>query len=43
MVLDAVRRVKAANPAAVYCCHPVMGDVGRGFFVRARAIPESHA
>ncbi len=34
VVLDAVARVKAANPAAVYCCDPVMGDVGRGFFVR---------
>jgi pyridoxine kinase len=35
VVLDAVAQVKAANPAAVYCCDPVMGDVGRGFFVRA--------
>jgi pyridoxine kinase len=34
VVLDTVARVKAANPAAVYCCDPVMGDVGRGFFVR---------
>ncbi len=34
VVLDAVAKVKAANPAAVYCCDPVMGDVGRGFFVR---------
>ncbi|HET8988683.1 MAG TPA: pyridoxal kinase PdxY, partial [Humibacillus sp.] len=39
VVLDAVARVKAANPAAVYCCDPVMGDVGRGFFVRP-GIPE---
>lgn len=39
LVLDAVSRVKAANPAAVYCCDPVMGDVGRGFFVRP-GIPE---
>jgi pyridoxine kinase len=39
VVLDAVSRVKAANPAAVYCCDPVMGDVGRGFFVR-EGIPE---
>ncbi|WP_028785499.1 pyridoxal kinase PdxY [Terracoccus sp. 273MFTsu3.1] len=39
VVLDAVARVKAANPAAVYCCDPVMGDVGRGFFVR-EGIPE---
>ena len=34
VILDAVARVKAANPAALYCCDPVMGDVGRGFFVR---------
>ena len=33
-ILDAVRRVRAGNPDAVYCCDPVMGDVGRGFFVR---------
>jgi pyridoxine kinase len=39
VILDAVDRVKAANPAAVYCCDPVMGDVGRGFFVRP-GIPE---
>ena len=39
VVLDAVARVNAANPAAVYCCDPVMGDVGRGFFVRP-GIPE---
>ena len=39
VVLDAVARVKEANPAAVYCCDPVMGDVGRGFFVRP-GIPE---
>ncbi len=39
VVLDAVARVRAANGAAVYCCDPVMGDVGRGFFVRP-GIPE---
>ncbi len=39
VVLDAVGRVKAVNPAAVYCCDPVMGDVGRGMFVRP-GIPE---
>ena len=39
VVLDAVARVKAQNPAAVYCCDPVMGDVGRGMFVRP-GIPE---
>jgi pyridoxine kinase len=39
VILDAVEQVKAANPAAVYCCDPVMGDVGRGMFVRP-GIPE---
>lgn len=39
VVLDAVARLKAANPDAVYCCDPVMGDVGRGMFVRP-GIPE---
>ncbi|MFB9312394.1 pyridoxal kinase PdxY [Nocardioides plantarum] len=34
VVLDAVARVKELNPAAVYCCDPVMGDVGRGMFVK---------
>jgi pyridoxine kinase len=31
--------VRAANAAAVYCCDPVIGDVGRGVFVRPD-IPE---
>jgi pyridoxine kinase len=39
VVLDAVSRVKAHNPEAIYCCDPVMGDVGRGMFVRP-GIPE---
>ncbi|MDF9716055.1 pyridoxal kinase PdxY [Nocardioides sp. ChNu-153] len=39
VVLDAVARVKELNPRAVYCCDPVMGDVGRGMFVRP-GIPE---
>jgi pyridoxine kinase len=33
-VVQTVARVRAANPAAVYCCDPVVGDVGRGVFVR---------
>ncbi|GAB2585453.1 pyridoxal kinase PdxY [Paractinoplanes abujensis] len=39
VILDAVDRVKAANPNAVYCCDPVMGDVGRGLFVK-EGIPQ---
>ncbi|KAA2212646.1 pyridoxal kinase PdxY [Teichococcus oryzae] len=38
-VLDAASRAKAANPRALYCCDPVIGDVGRGVFVRP-GIPE---
>jgi pyridoxine kinase len=38
-ILDAVAQVKSANPHARYCCDPVIGDVGRGVFVRA-GIPE---
>ncbi|MBP0464551.1 pyridoxal kinase PdxY [Roseomonas sp. PWR1] len=38
-ILDSARRVKAANPAALWCCDPVIGDVGRGVFVRP-GIPE---
>jgi pyridoxine kinase len=38
-VIQAVDEVKSANPNAVYCCDPVMGDYGRGFFV-AEGIPE---
>jgi pyridoxine kinase len=33
-ILRAVARVKAANPQALYCCDPVIGDTGRGIFVR---------
>src|SRR6476619_98549 len=33
VVLSTVARVRDLNPAAVYCCDPVMGDVGRGMFV----------
>jgi pyridoxine kinase len=34
-IVDAVARVKQANPAARFCCDPVIGDVGRGVFVHA--------
>jgi pyridoxine kinase len=32
--LAATARLKAANPAARYCCDPVIGDVERGIYVR---------
>lgn len=38
-ILSAVARVKRANPGALYACDPVIGDVGRGIFVRP-GIPE---
>jgi len=34
IILDLVQRVRTVNPSAVYCLDPVMGDVGRGFYVR---------
>lgn len=48
-VLDAVARVRAGNPKAIFCCDPVMGDDGSGLFVRpgipeffrTRAVPEA--
>ncbi len=48
-ILSAVGRVRAANPQTLYCCDPVIGDVGRGVFVRPgipefmreRAVPEA--
>ena len=38
-ILDAAARVRAANRRALWCCDPVIGDVGRGVFVRP-GIPE---
>lgn len=38
-IRDTARRAKAANPSALWCCDPVIGDVGRGIFVRP-GIPE---
>jgi pyridoxine kinase len=34
VVLDTARRVRAANPKAVWCCDPVIGDVETGIYVR---------
>ena len=39
VVVETVGRVKELNAKAIYCCDPVMGDTGRGFFVRP-GIPE---
>ncbi|WP_119677417.1 pyridoxal kinase PdxY [Indioceanicola profundi] len=34
VVLSTVSKVRQARHGALYACDPVMGDVGRGFFVR---------
>ncbi len=47
VVLDTARKVRAANPRAVWCCDPVLGDIDTGVYVkpgidvffRDRAIP----
>jgi len=39
VIIEAVAKVKAANPDAVYACDPVMGNAKSGCFV-APAIPE---
>jgi pyridoxine kinase len=33
-ILQAVAKIKRANPKARYCCDPVIGDVGRGVYVQ---------
>ena len=38
-MIQALQDLKQINPHLVYCCDPVMGDVGRGLFVR-EGIPE---
>jgi pyridoxine kinase len=40
VVADAVARVRAAHGGALFCCDPVIGEVGRGVYVRA-GIPEA--
>ena len=48
-VLDAVAKVKSANPHALYCCDPVIGDDHSGVFAkpgiaeffRDRALPQA--
>jgi pyridoxine kinase len=39
VILDAVARVREANPEALYLCDPVMGDFDTGLYVRD-GIPE---
>ncbi len=44
-VLDAVARVRALRPDALYCCDPVMGDRAGGLYVRPEvaALLQRHA
>ncbi len=47
VILDTARRVRRANPRAIWCCDPVLGDVDTGIYVkpgidtffRERALP----
>jgi len=39
VIVDAAARIRAANPRALWACDPVMGDHGKGLFVRA-GVPE---
>jgi pyridoxine kinase len=39
VLLDIVGRTKQANPRALYCCDPVMGDFATGWYVGA-GVPE---
>lgn len=49
-ILQTVELVKQRSPEAIYCCDPVMGDVGRGFyalpgipeFMRDHVIPQAN-
>ncbi|KGN29962.1 pyridoxamine kinase [Knoellia sinensis KCTC 19936] len=49
VILDAVARVKGANPGAIYACDPVMGNAKSGCFVhpaipvllRERVVPQA--
>jgi pyridoxine kinase len=34
VVLDTARKVRAANPKAVWCCDPVLGDSDTGIYVK---------
>jgi pyridoxine kinase len=47
-ILGAARALRAANPAALWCCDPVMGDDGRLYvhaaippFFKSHAVPEA--
>lgn len=35
VVLETARKVRAANPRAIWCCDPVLGDTDTGIYVKA--------
>lgn len=39
VMIEAILELRKLNPNTIYCCDPVMGDIGRGFFVK-EGIPE---
>ncbi|SES74291.1 pyridoxal kinase PdxY [Thorsellia anophelis] len=39
VILKSVQKIRKQNPSMIYLCDPVMGDIGRGIFVRP-GIPE---
>ena len=39
VIVHTVELVRRRNPAALYCCDPVLGDMDRGFYVRP-SIPD---
>jgi pyridoxine kinase len=48
-ILEAAAAARQANPRALYCCDPVIGDAGRAFvppdvadFIRRRAVPAAN-
>jgi pyridoxine kinase len=34
LILETCQKIKKENPEMIYCCDPVIGDVGKGVFVR---------
>ncbi len=34
LIVEVIKELKQLTPSLIYCCDPVIGDVGRGIFVR---------